>query len=80
MIADAAASKLDETKHRFSAASAAWLSRLQLRSALIAKHRFSSSAAQIRYFGTVDDTDASTEEFQKQFPVPSRPTTDLVFG
>jgi hypothetical protein len=61
MIADAAASKLDETKHRFSAASAAWLSRLQLRSALIAKHRFSSSAAQIRYFGTVDDTDASTE-------------------
>jgi hypothetical protein len=77
MIADPTASKLDEIKHRFAAASAARLSRLQLRSALIAKHRFSSSAAQTR---AVDDTDASTQEFQKQFPVlTSQPANGFGF-
>jgi hypothetical protein len=47
MLANPATPKLDESKHGFAAASAAWLSRLQLRPTLIAKHRFSSRAAQI---------------------------------
>jgi hypothetical protein len=38
MVANPAATKLDESKHGLAAASAAWLSRLQLRTALIAKH------------------------------------------
>jgi hypothetical protein len=46
MVANPAAPKLD-AKHGFAAASAARLSRLQLSTTMIAKHRFSSSAAQI---------------------------------
>jgi hypothetical protein len=47
MVAHPAAPKLDESKHGFAAASAARVSRLQLRTTLIAKHRFSPKAAQI---------------------------------
>src|SRR6266852_3352901 len=47
MVANPAAPKLDESKYGFAAASAAWLSRLQLRTTLIAKHSFSSRAARI---------------------------------
>jgi hypothetical protein len=43
MFANPAAPKLDKSKHGFAAPSAAWLSRLQLRTALIAIHRFSST-------------------------------------
>jgi hypothetical protein len=43
MFANPAAPKLDESKHGFAAASAAWLSRLQRRTTLIAIHRFSSA-------------------------------------
>jgi hypothetical protein len=45
MLANPAAPKLDESKHGFAAAPAARLTRLQLRTALIAKHRLSSEAA-----------------------------------
>ena len=38
MFADPAAPKLDESEHGLAATYAAWLSRLQLRTALIAKH------------------------------------------
>src|SRR6266481_7218519 len=44
MFANAAAPQLDESQHRLAAASATLLSRLQLRTTLIAKHRFSSRA------------------------------------
>jgi hypothetical protein len=47
MFADPAAPQLDRSNHGFAAASAALLSRLQLPTALIAKHRCSSTAAQI---------------------------------
>jgi hypothetical protein len=44
MFANSAAPKFDKSKHGFAATHAAWLRRLQLRTALIAKHRFSSGS------------------------------------
>jgi hypothetical protein len=58
MFANAAAPQLDESQHRLAAASATLLSRLQLRTALIAKHFASppTSQAIVMYC-----TDASTQ-------------------
>jgi hypothetical protein len=59
MFANPAAPKLDESKHSFAAPSAAWLSRLQRRTTLIAIHRFSSTL----HVCPVGDTDASSSQF-----------------
>jgi hypothetical protein len=61
MVANPATPKLDEAKHILPAASAAWSSRLQLRSTLIAKHQFASPAAQLL---SISDTKATTQQFR----------------
>src|SRR6266404_6064619 len=75
MFANAAAPQLDESQHRLAAASATLLSRLQLRTTLIAKHCFSSRAHTLL---SMYCTDASTHQFRNKFSVPSRLNTGSV--
>jgi hypothetical protein len=75
MFANAAAPQLDESKHGLAAASATLLSRLQLRTTLIAKHCFSSRAHTLL---SMYCTDASTHQFRNKFSVLSRLNTGSV--